>query len=80
MNELKMVTGCIVAFSIAGLFIALCSRKMLLVHEPFGLCLRIKILHFCQMMRCLGHEVIHNGVEGSDVPCEHVQIMSLKMQ
>lgn len=36
----------------------------------------MKILHFCQMMDSLGHEVIHYGVEGSEVPCKHVEIMS----
>ena len=36
----------------------------------------MKILHFCQMMDSLGHEVIHYGVEGSEVPGTHVQIMS----
>ena len=40
----------------------------------------MKILHFCQMMHSLGHEVFHYGVEGSEVPCEHIQIMSKKMQ
>jgi glycosyltransferase involved in cell wall biosynthesis len=39
----------------------------------------MKILHFCQMMHSLGHEVYHYGVEGSTVQdcCkEHVTIMS----
>lgn len=39
----------------------------------------MKILHFCQMMYSLGHEVYHYGVEGSEVAdctAEHVQIMS----
>ncbi len=36
----------------------------------------MKTLHFAQMMHSLGHEVIHYGCEGSDVPCEHVQILS----
>ncbi len=37
----------------------------------------MKILHFCQMMKSLGHTVYHYGCEGSDVECdEHVQIMS----
>ena len=27
----------------------------------------MKILHFCQMMSSLGHEVFHYGVEGSEV-------------
>ena len=41
----------------------------------------MKILHFCQMMRSLGHEVYHYGVEGSDVDCtEHVQILSKEEQ
>lgn len=39
-----------------------------------------KILHFCQMMCGLGHEVVHYGVEGSDVPCEHVEILSQQEQ
>jgi len=37
----------------------------------------MKILHFCQMMRSLGHEVYHYGTEGSEVDCtEHIQILS----
>ena len=39
----------------------------------------MKILHFCQMMHSLGHEVVHYGVEGSDVAectTEHVQVLS----
>lgn len=36
----------------------------------------MKILHFCQMMDSLGHEVFHYGVEGSEVPGEHIEIMS----
>ena len=27
----------------------------------------MKVLHFCQMMASLGHEVFHYGVEGSEV-------------
>ena len=27
----------------------------------------MKVLHFCQMMAVLGHEVFHYGVEGSEV-------------
>jgi len=33
----------------------------------------MKVLHFCQMMQSLGHEVYHYGVEGSD---NNTQIMS----
>ncbi len=40
----------------------------------------MKILHFCQMMDSLGHEVIHYGAEGSSVPGEHVEIISRKTQ
>jgi glycosyltransferase involved in cell wall biosynthesis len=36
----------------------------------------MKILHFCQMMHSLGHEVFHYGVEGSEVPCEDVTIIT----
>jgi glycosyltransferase involved in cell wall biosynthesis len=39
----------------------------------------MKILHFCQMMKSLGHEVFHYGVEGSQVQdccVENVTIMS----
>ena len=37
----------------------------------------MKILKFCQMMKSLGHTVIHYGAEGSDAACdEHVQIIS----
>ncbi len=36
----------------------------------------MKILHFCQMMDSLGHEVFHYGVEGSEVPGKHIEIMS----
>ena len=42
-----------------------------------GCVFTMKTLHFCQMMKSLGHTVIHYGVEGSEVICdEHVQIMS----
>ena len=41
----------------------------------------MKILHFCQMMKSLGHTVYHYGVEGSDVECdENIQILSLAEQ
>jgi glycosyltransferase involved in cell wall biosynthesis len=39
----------------------------------------MKILHFCEMMHSLGHEVYHYGVEGSQVKhctTEHIQVMS----
>jgi glycosyltransferase involved in cell wall biosynthesis len=37
----------------------------------------MKTLHFIQMMKSLGHEVYHYGVEGSEVECdEDVTIMS----
>ena len=39
----------------------------------------MKILHFCQMMSSLGHEVYHYGVEGSEVQdccVEDVTILS----
>jgi len=37
----------------------------------------MKVLHFVQMMKSLGHVVYHYGAEGSDVKCdEHVQIIS----
>jgi glycosyltransferase involved in cell wall biosynthesis len=39
----------------------------------------MKILHFCQMMHSLNHEVLHYGVEGSEVQdctTEHVEILS----
>lgn len=39
----------------------------------------MKILHFCEMMHSLGHEVFHYGVEGSQVAhctTEHVEVMS----
>ena len=39
----------------------------------------MKILHFCQMMSSLGHEVYHYGVEGSEVQdccIEDVTILS----
>ena len=41
----------------------------------------MKILHFCEMMKSLGHTVYHYGVEGSEVACdEHVQILSQSEQ
>jgi len=43
----------------------------------------MKILHFCEMMHSLGHEVYHYGVEGSIVEhctTEHIQILSKKEQ
>lgn len=43
----------------------------------------MKILHFCQMMHSLGHEVYHYGVEGSEVQdctTEHIQILSKEEQ
>jgi glycosyltransferase involved in cell wall biosynthesis len=40
----------------------------------------MKILHFCQMMTSLGHEVFHYGAEGSEVNCTHIQIISNKEQ
>lgn len=41
----------------------------------------MKILHFCQMMASLGHEVFHYGVEGSEVDyTENIQIMSKQEQ
>ncbi len=37
----------------------------------------MKILHFCQMMKSLGHTVYHYGVEGSQVECdEDITLMS----
>ena len=41
----------------------------------------MKILHFCHMMKSLGHTVFHYGTEGSEVACdEHVQIISRSEQ
>jgi hypothetical protein len=40
----------------------------------------MKVLHFCQMMHSLGHEVIHYGAEGADVPCKHTEIISRQEQ
>ncbi len=40
----------------------------------------MKIYHFLQMMKSLGHECIHYGVEGANVNCEDIKIMSLKEQ
>ena len=37
-----------------------------------------KILKFVDMMAPRGHELIHYGLEGSTVACEHVEVMSLK--
>ena len=40
-----------------------------------------KVLNFCKMMHSLGHEVIHYGGEGSDVPCtEHVTTVTSKQR
>ena len=37
----------------------------------------MKVLHFVQMMKSLGHTVFHYGAEGSEVKCdEHIQIIS----
>lgn len=39
----------------------------------------MKILHFCQMMHGLGHEVYHYGVEGSEVSdctTQHIEVLS----
>ncbi len=36
----------------------------------------MKIYHFIQMMTSLGHECIHYGVEGSEVECDDIIIMS----
>jgi glycosyltransferase involved in cell wall biosynthesis len=35
-----------------------------------------KVLNFCIMMHKLGHNVIHYGCEGAQVPCEHVTVWS----
>lgn len=41
----------------------------------------MKVLHFCQMMKSLGHTVYHYGAEGSEVDCdEHVTIISAEEQ
>jgi glycosyltransferase involved in cell wall biosynthesis len=40
----------------------------------------MKILHYAQMMRSLGHEVIHYGVEGASAPCELVSIIRQQEQ
>jgi hypothetical protein len=43
----------------------------------------MKILHFCQMMSGLGHEVFHYGVEGSEVrdcTVEDIPVMSTAEQ
>lgn len=40
-----------------------------------------KVLKMCKMMRSLGHEVYHYGVEGSDPECtEHVDVVSNALQ
>ena len=42
-----------------------------------------KVLHFCEMMTSLGHEVLHYGAEGSEVAhcsAEHVEIISAAEQ
>jgi glycosyltransferase involved in cell wall biosynthesis len=40
-----------------------------------------KVLHFCQMMTSLGHEVFHYGAEGSQVECtEDVSVLSAPEQ
>lgn len=35
-----------------------------------------KVRNFCRMMVGEGYEVIHYGAEGSDVPCEHVTVIT----
>ena len=37
-----------------------------------------KVLKFAAMMAPRGHELVHYGLEGSTVDCEHVEVMSLK--
>jgi glycosyltransferase involved in cell wall biosynthesis len=37
-----------------------------------------KVLKFAAMMAPRGHELIHYGLEGSTIDCEHVEVMSLK--
>jgi hypothetical protein len=39
-----------------------------------------KVLKFAAMMAPRGHEIVHYGLEGSTVACEHVEVMSLKDQ
>jgi glycosyltransferase involved in cell wall biosynthesis len=40
-----------------------------------------KVFNFCKMMLSLGHEVIHYGGEGSDVPCtEHISMISAEQR
>jgi len=39
-----------------------------------------KVLKMAFMIKDLGHEVIHYGAEGSEVPCEHVTVISKEEQ
>lgn len=39
-----------------------------------------KVLKLSKMLSNLGHEVIHYGAEGSEVPCEHVDVISDSIQ
>lgn len=49
--------------------------------EFCGCAYTIKTLHFCKMLRSLGHEVIHYGAEDSRADCtEHVNVISRSEQ
>lgn len=38
------------------------------------------LTYFCKAMHARGHEIIHYGAEGAEVPCEHVSIFSKQEQ
>lgn len=56
-------------FHVPGLAHTVTSRRF------NGCAFSTKVRHLCTMLHGLGHEVIHYGVEGAEVPCERVNLV-----